>query len=204
MFPLGNVLVPTAVLPLHVFEDRYRVLTRDCLAGDGEFGVVLIERGSEVGGGDVRSDVGTVARIVEAAELDDGRFAVVAVGTHRIRVVRWLADDPYPRAEVEAWPDDDHDAARLAPAVEAVEPALRRLLAIKSELGEPVAPATIEFDDQPSLAGFQMTAIAPIGPADRQRLLCETGMASRVDALAVMIDEELDYLARRMELDGDG
>jgi uncharacterized protein len=204
MFPLGNVLVPTAVLPLHVFEDRYRVLTRDCLAGDGEFGVVLIERGSEVGGGDVRSDVGTVARIVEAAELDDGRFAVVAVGTHRIRVVRWLADDPYPRAEVEAWPDDDHDAARLAPAVEAIEPALRRLLAIKSELGEPVAPATIEFDDQPSLAGFQMTAIAPIGPADRQRLLCETGMASRVDALAVMIDEELDYLARRMELDGDG
>jgi uncharacterized protein len=204
MFPLGNVLVPTAVLPLHVFEERYRALTRDCLSGDREFGVVLIERGSEVGGGDVRSNVGTVARIVDAAELDDGRFALVAVGTHRIRVVRWLADDPYPRAEVEAWPDDDGDAARLASAVAAVEPPLRRLLALKSELGEPVTPATVELDDEPSIAGFQMTALAPIGPADRQRLLCQTGMADRVEALGGMIDEELDYLARRIELDGEG
>ena len=54
MFPLGTVLFPYAVLPLHVFEPRYRALTEHCLAGDGCFGVVLIERGSEVGGGDTR------------------------------------------------------------------------------------------------------------------------------------------------------
>ena len=73
MFPLGTVLFPGAVLPLHVFEPRYRALVRDCLAGDREFGVVLIERGSEVGGGDVRVEVGTVARIVQVAEPPDGR-----------------------------------------------------------------------------------------------------------------------------------
>ena len=67
MFPLGTVLFPSVFLPLHVFEPRYQELTRDCLAGDNEFGVVLIERGSEVGGGDARFDVGTVARIIEAA-----------------------------------------------------------------------------------------------------------------------------------------
>src|SRR5690606_29548107 len=100
MFPLGSVLVPGMVLPLHVFEPRYRALVRDCLAGDGEFGVVLIARGSEVGGGDVRTDAGTLARIVRVDEADDGRFAVVAVGLRRIRVVRWLDDDPYPRAEL--------------------------------------------------------------------------------------------------------
>src|SRR5439155_458702 len=61
MFPLGTVLFPFVVLPLHVFEPRYRALTRDCLAGSGEFGVVLIERGLEVGGGDERFPVGTVA-----------------------------------------------------------------------------------------------------------------------------------------------
>ena len=86
MFPLGSVLVPSAGLPLHVFEPRYRALVQDCLAGDREFGVVLIERGSEVGGDDVRTSVGTVARIVEATELPDGRWAVAAVGVRRVRV----------------------------------------------------------------------------------------------------------------------
>ena len=98
MFPLGTVLLPSGVLPLHVFEPRYRRLAEDCLEGVPEFGVVLIERGSEVGGGDQRTAVGTVARIVEAATFDDGRYALGTVGVRRIRVVRWLEDDPYPRA----------------------------------------------------------------------------------------------------------
>src|SRR5688572_31807327 len=101
MFPLGGVLFPYAVLPLHVFEPRYRALTEACLTGDGQFGVVLIERGSEVGGGDTRFQVGTVARIVEAARLPDGRYVLAAVGTERFRVQRWLPEDPYPRAEIE-------------------------------------------------------------------------------------------------------
>ncbi|MEY2464632.1 MAG: ATP-dependent Lon protease, partial [Acidimicrobiaceae bacterium] len=63
MFPLGTVLFPSVFLPLHVFEPRYREMTRHCLDTQREFGVVLIERGSEVGGDDVRTQVGTVARI---------------------------------------------------------------------------------------------------------------------------------------------
>src|ERR1700719_940872 len=100
MFPLGTVLFPHVLLPLHVFEPRYRVMTQRVLAGDGEFGVVLIERGSEVGGGDTRFDVGTVARIVRAQELPDGGYALATVGIRRIRIARWLPDDPYPLAEV--------------------------------------------------------------------------------------------------------
>ena len=60
MFPLGTVLLPSVLLPLHIFEERYRTLIRDVLDADREFGVVLIERGSEVGGGDTRSSVGTL------------------------------------------------------------------------------------------------------------------------------------------------
>ena len=105
MFPLGTVLFPYALLPLQVFEPRYRLMMRHVLDGDREFGVVLIERGSEVGGGDTRFDVATVARVVQAAELPDGRFALATVGMRRVRVRRWLADDPYPRAEVEAFDD---------------------------------------------------------------------------------------------------
>src|SRR3954469_4555233 len=93
MFPLGIVLFPHAVLPLHVFEPRYRAMTRAVLAGDQEFGVVLIERGSEVGGGDVRFRVGTIAHVVQASELSDGRFALAVVGVSRFRVEQWLPDD---------------------------------------------------------------------------------------------------------------
>ncbi|HEV7759443.1 MAG TPA: LON peptidase substrate-binding domain-containing protein, partial [Acidimicrobiales bacterium] len=99
MFPLGTVLVPGMLLPLHVFEPRYRQMLDDCLAGDRTFGVVLIERGSEVGGGDVRTGVGTLARILQAEQAADGRWALMAVGARRIRIDRWLPDDPYPRAE---------------------------------------------------------------------------------------------------------
>src|SRR5437588_1623504 len=101
MFPLQTVLFPGVAMPLHVFEPRYRALTRHCLDGDGRFGVVLIERGSEVGGGDVRVSVGTGARIVESAELPDGRWLLMVVGVERVGVRRWLPDDPYPQAEVD-------------------------------------------------------------------------------------------------------
>ena len=92
MFPLGTVVVPGMVLPLQVFEPRYREMLQHVLAGDRTFGVVLIERGSEVGGGDVRTDVGTLARVVRAEEQPDGRWAVVALGVGRIRVDRWALD----------------------------------------------------------------------------------------------------------------
>ncbi|MGZ4700329.1 MAG: LON peptidase substrate-binding domain-containing protein, partial [Ilumatobacteraceae bacterium] len=68
MFPLGTVLLPGVVLPLHVFEPRYQQLVRDCLdASEHEFGVVLIDRGSEVGGGDSRLPIGVIARLVQVA-----------------------------------------------------------------------------------------------------------------------------------------
>src|SRR5688500_7660667 len=144
MFPLGSVLFPSVYLPLHVFEPRYRALVRDCLAGDREFGVVLIERGSEVGGEDVRTDAGTVARIVEAAELPDGRWALGAVGVRRLRVAAWLPDDPYPIAEVDDWPDPEPGAG-YAEALAACIGNLRRALALATEAGDATAPATIEL-----------------------------------------------------------
>lgn len=197
MFPLGSVLVPGAGLPLHVFEPRYRSLVQDCLAGDREFGVVLIERGSEVGGHDVRTHVGTVARIVEAVELPDERWAVGAVGVRRLRVTAWLPDDPYPRAEVEDWPDPapgpDHPD-RLAAAVAS----LRRCLALAAEAGDPTAPATVELSEDPVLAGHQAAAVAPIGPLDRQRLLTAESPDVRISLLSGMLREEIEVLTLRL------
>src|SRR5260370_42655783 len=105
MFPLGTVLFPHALLPLHVFEPRYRVMTERVLKAEREFGVVLIERGSEVGGGDTRFDVGTGAQIVRAQPLGDGGYVLAPAGIRRLRVARRVPGDPYPQAGVGVFPD---------------------------------------------------------------------------------------------------
>lgn len=196
MFPLGTVLVPSLPLPLHVFEPRYRALVRDCLAGDREFGVVLIERGSEVGGGDTRSHIGTVARLLEAVELPNGRWAVGAVGTRRLRVRSWLPDDPYPRAEVEDWPDPPATAACAELRAAAIGH-LRRALALSLELGDAVAPAAIELSEDPVLASYQLVAVAPIGPLDQQRLLGADTAADRLEGVASALEEVIEVLELR-------
>src|ERR1700689_5011400 len=107
MFPLGTVLFPHAVLPLHVFESRYRALMQHCLDADRRFGVVLIERGSEVGGGDQRARVGTQGVITRAAELSDGRWVLEVAGEVPVVIEEWLPDDPYPVALVSDHRGDD-------------------------------------------------------------------------------------------------
>lgn len=191
MFPLGTVLFPGALLPLHVFEPRYRALVRDCLAGEHEFGVVLIERGSEVGGGDLRSMVGTVARIVQIAEAPDGRYALVAAGARRLRVNVWLPDDPYPVADVDEWPDADADADgdELHDLLDTTSARLRRVLAMAAELGDSVPSATTELSVDPVLASYHAAALAPVGPADGQRLLGADGARARLVLLGELLDD---------------
>jgi Lon protease-like protein len=198
MFPLGTVLLPGAVLPLHDFEPRYRALLADCLAGEPEFGVVLIERGREVGGGDVRRTVGTVARILEVAEMADGRSAVVAVGTRRITVNEWMAEEPYPTADVDDWPDGEGDDDAGGPRLAAVLGHLRRVLALQTELGDPSPPVTTEVSDDPVLATYHASALAPLGPDDHYQLLAAVGPAARLTLLDRFLDEAEDRLRFRI------
>lgn len=203
MFPLGSVLLPGAVLPLHVFEPRYRALIGDCLHQDvPAFGVVLIAQGSEVGGQDVRTDVGTRARIVQVAELGDGRFAVVAVGAERFRVTRWLPDDPYPRAEVEEWPDVpdfESDADQLGRLADQVTARVRRATALALELGDPVVDPGSTIDGDPTVASYQLAIMAPVGPLDRQQILMAPHARGRLETLAHLLDDVEALLQFRLD-----
>jgi Lon protease-like protein len=212
MFPLSTVLFPGAVLPLHVFESRYRRLMADCLADDHRFGVVLITRGSEVGGGDQRADTGTMARITRVAELEDGRMMVVAEGTHRLRVEQWLADDPYPRAIVDEMTGDDPDVgvgdsggqAHPTPSAEA---AVRLLCSLLSELGDvPALPHDLDLGGGDEAAAWQLCGLAPLNLIDRQRLLVCTDTGSRMALLGelctAMSDDVVALLAGGLSGDG--
>lgn len=201
MFPLGSVLMPGGLLTLHVFEPRYRALVQTCLeSGDHEFGVVLIDRGSEVGGGDVRRDAGTVARMVQVGETADGRYAVVAVGTRRIKVLTWLPDDPYPQALVDEWADEpgeappaddmaDDIADDIADVIEELASRSRRAAALAIELGDEAGAHDDDISTDPLVASYQLASLAPLGAADRYDLLCARGARERLDALARQLDD---------------
>ena len=193
MFPLGTVLLPGAPLPLQVFEPRYRELTRDCLAGVPEFGVVLIERGSEVGGGDVRTNVGTVAHIVASQVLPDGRAYLMTVGTRRIEVTEWLEDAPYPRAMVEEFVDDGGPPS--AEVYAALVGTARRTLALASELGLDAGEATRDFGDDPAAGTFEFAAVTPLGMLDRQRVLAAVDAAERCSLLDGLLSDLNELLS---------
>lgn len=182
MFPLGTVLLPHMVLPLHVFEPRYRALMHDVLPGDREFGVVRVREGSEVGGGDRRDDVGTIARVLQAQELDDGRWVIVTVGTRRIRIERWREDAPYPRALVHELAEDGIDATGVAQR-DGLARRLRRLLAQRAELGLEAAPSTFELADDVATSCWQLIVLAPLDVLATQQLLSTDGWDARLGAL---------------------
>jgi Lon protease-like protein len=203
MFPLGSVLFPGMPLTLHVFEPRYRALMAKCIddaeRGDPpEFGVVLIERGSEVGGGDQRFPIGTVARLTEVAPLADGRYFSAAVGTRRLAVREWLPDDPYPRAEVDDLDDVFFDPGLDPPLLDRAEQAVRRCLALASELGEPAVSPSVPLDEEPATAAWQLAAIAPLGELDQLALLRSTSCTELLGRLADLATEEAGVLAFRL------
>ena len=175
MFPLGSVLFPHMPLALRVFEDRYLVMLSHVLADEpSEFGVVLIERGQEVGGGEHRFGFATVAHIVEI-EARDEYIGLVARGGRRVEVLEWQADDPYPHAEVRPlddleWSDD------LLPLLLQAEREVRRTLSLASEFARLPWTPTVEISANPVEAAWQLAAISPLGPLDQISLLRATSM----------------------------
>jgi len=180
MFPLGTVLFPHMPLSLRIFEERYVVMLSRVLQDDvSEFGVVLIERGQEVGGGEHRFGVGTVARIVQL-EASEGFIGLVAEGERRIRVDEWLDDAPHPQAEVVeldplVWDDD------LLVDLVSAEDTVRSTLARLDD--EARWPADVELTDEPVARAWQLAGIAPLGPLDQVALLQADSMAELLEGI---------------------
>ncbi len=198
MFPLGTTVFPGAVAPLHVFEGRYRALVETCLRDSATFGIVLIRRGSEVGGGDERFEVGTRCRIAESHRFDDGRFAVLAEGVERIGIDGWLEDDPYPLASVRPISDAGNVSTDV---VSGVEKQLRRSLALAAELGRSAAPATLQLPSEPGDAIDLMAAAAPILPLDAQLLLETADLGRRAAKLSELLADSIETFRLELQLE---
>jgi Lon protease-like protein len=193
MFPLGTVLFPSMPAVLRIFEERYLAMLAAVLREEpSEFGIVLIERGVEVGGGDQRFGVGTFARITQLMQ-GEGFVGLVAEGAQRFEVERWLPDDPYPRAEVRVLPDLEWNES-FRPLLEETERVVRRVLAQASEFTEQRWSADVELVDDPVSSAWQLAGIAPLGELDQVALLRADGvqaLLADVQRLAVAALETL-------------
>lgn len=194
MFPLGSVLLPGERLPLQVFEPRYLALVDECLnrRPQPEFAVVLISRGHEVGGGDHRTDVGVLARIVSAFRLPGDRLALDCRGGERIRVDEWLPDDPYPRARVRPWPDTD--TASDSSVESAVAERVAELRSLAAELadrtgGPPPGDPLDDLPRDPVVRSYALAARLPLAQSDRYAILAAPNVAQRTVRLADALDD---------------
>ena len=189
MFPLGNVLFPGQLLPLQVFEPRYLVMITEVLAGNGEFGVVLIERGHEVGGGDLRSNTGCIAVVERAQQIDDGRVAVLARGVERLRVEHWFHDDPYPVAAVTRLARSATTAQGHAGCVR-----VRALVERLVQLVAPVAAVDIAHDQTAEQFADEISARVGFGAWDAQRLLVASTLDDQLLVLATLLEDSITLM----------
>lgn len=199
MFPLGSVLFPGMPLALRVFEERYLKMMGAILEEDTpQFGVVLIERGHEVGGGEKRFDLGTLAEVLEIA-APDGPLAVVARGTRRFRVTTWLEDDPYPRAEIELLDSLEETPAGVE-SLQETEQVVRDTLTYLESLTNDLpwsSDIDLSADDEERL--WQLAGISPLGPLDHQDFLQETSMASLSTKIQSTVSEALEVFRLSQE-----
>jgi Lon protease-like protein len=198
LFPLGAVLFPGLVLPLHIFEERYRTLVRELLAQPAEqrrFGVIAIRAGRETGVAGVTAlhEVGCVAAIREVTEHGDGRYDLVTVGTMRFRLLGLHEPQGYLVGEVAGLPEvagNDAEAALAAPEVQRGFRGYLDALATKG----PASITIPTLPDEPLLLSYLVAAAMVVDLTDRQDLLAQPDAVSRLAAERRLLARETALL----------
>ena len=200
LFPLGTVLFPGVLLPLHVFEERYRRLVRDLLVlpeGDRRLGVVAIREGHEVGAGGVRAlhEVGCVARLRRVEPYADGRFDIVTTGSQRFRLHRLSEPGragaaPYLEADVELLGEPAGDGADSV-ADQVAQAYADYRLALDSD-ADPLEADPHEVD--PGTLSYLVAAGMVLDLGEKQRLLEAADTVARLRAEAALLHRETGLL----------
>ena len=196
LFPLNVVLFPNATLPLHVFEERYKLMMQRCIEGDSLFGVVLIKSGAEVGGPAEPHPVGTVARIDRLTRMDDGRMLMVAVGQYRFRIGEMTQRTPYLEADVELL-TDDAEASISGDEIESVRDAVtvhqRLMLGLRG--GWVRRPRT---PPDPEALSYYIAPMLHAGLREKQALLEQPTAADRLRSELRLLKAEAPVLRQRV------
>lgn len=196
LFPLNAVLFPGMRMPLHIFEERYRIMIRECIEEDAPFGVLLIKAGGEAGSGAVPHDVGTTARILQVEYLEDGRMNIFTMGQERFRIVAINTTRPYLRGEVtilDQEPATDSAYAALPRARLVFDDYLKTYLALGDQWTR-----GIYLPDDPAEAADYIAARMDIGPDAKQELLAQLDPEARLRRELEIIGEVLPNMHGRL------
>ena len=197
LFPLGAVLYPGMLLPLHIFEERYRQLVRDLLDGPEprRFGVIAIRKGRETGIDGVHSlyEIGCTATLRRVEEREDGRFDIVSVGTRRFRLLTLDRTRPYLQGEVELLADEPADPAEAGSAVRMIQAAFREYLDALTEWGGAMVRLE-DLPDEPELLSFIVAAAMVIDLPERQAMLAEPDTLRRLAMQRALLSRETAML----------
>lgn len=215
-FPLHVVVFPHLPLPLHIFEERYRAMTRDVLADgsiyDGRFVVAMISEGPEVGGDAATHPIGTICEVRSAEQLPDGRWVLLAVGVSRVRIGRIDRTGPYALVEVEPLDERTGDGAEaLLPevqdALDGYMATVKRFVALAASVGQESKEITdvaasldevlkpIHLPDDPLAASYAVGGVLQIELARKQHLLELPDAAARLRAELALLRRESRLLA---------
>jgi uncharacterized protein len=197
LFPLGTVLFPGLLLPLHIFEDRYRQLVRDLVGGPEprRFGVIAIRHGRETGVDGIQAlyEVGCTATLRQVKELDDGRYDIVTVGTDRFRLASVDASRPYLQGRLDLLAEETGDETAAGQVAAAVRDGFRAYLSALAERGVTQISAP-ELPGDPVTLSYLVGASMIIDLSDRQALLTEPDAVHRLAAERTLLSRELTML----------
>lgn len=197
LFPLNTVLFPRMPLPLHIFEPRYQEMMTRCIRERIGFGVLLISNGSEVGENAETVTVGTVARIVNVDELDDGRMDMLTMGVVRFRLLKTHNHHPYMSGDIEAWQDEMGDTKRLPMLTKEAHKAYINYVADLSELMDAEdRPGQIVAPMDPQVLSYTIAANLQVPNEDKQQLLELDTVEERLVRELEVLDSERQFLAR--------
>ena len=180
LFPLGLVLIPHELVPLHIFEERYKLMIGECLEREREFGIVWL---SDAG----LKEIGCSARISRVLErFDDGRMNILVEGVQPFRLLRRIEDLPYPAGDVEPLVDDEPDEGD----VDVAAAARRRY----SELLAEVTEGRPDEDELAALDAYGMAATLDVAPEAKQKLLELRSERARLEQLEGLFEEALNRI----------
>lgn len=196
LFPLRTVLYPGMPLPLHIFEERYRLMIGECLEHDAPFGVSLIRKGAEVGGPAVTFDVGTSARIVQSSRREDGRMDLMCQGVRRFRIVETFQDRPYLRGRIVFLDEPAGDEADLfGPMVHA---AFRDNVRLASGLRNEWV-RDVRLPEEPGALSYAVAYLLDAHHSFKQMLLEAATTRSRLEHELRLLTQQNQTLRRRLE-----
>jgi Lon protease-like protein len=188
LFPLNTVLFPGMVLPLHIFEERYKLMIDRCLEEERPFGVVLIREGKEVGPGAVPYSVGTTAMIAQASPLEEGQWNLITIGGERFRLHTLRHDLPYLSGSAEPWPLTGAETDQAHSQVEPVQALFRQYLSLLAQAqGHRI---DVEMPGEPRLLGLVIAIALQLPMAQKQQLLARATVADLLWAERALMRRE--------------